>query len=117
MPTKTFRELLVWQKARALGIEIYQATRMLPDSERYGLASQMQRSAISVSSNIAESYNRFHKKEKAQFLAIAFGSCSELESQIEMAKTLFPALSFEKAVSMLDEVSRMLNKLTRHSSF
>ncbi len=88
MGTKSFKDLIVWQKARDLAVAVYKLTEQFPKSELYGLTSQMRRSAIS--SNIAESYHRFHNKEKKQFLSVAFASGSELESQIEIAKILFP---------------------------
>ena len=69
----------------------------------------MRRAVISISSNIAESYHRFHKKEKQQFLSIAFGSGSELESQIEIAKVLFPNLDYSEAENLLSETMRILN--------
>jgi len=88
MGTKSFKDLIVWQKSKDLAVEIYKLTGEFPKSELYGLTSQMRRAFISISSNIAESYHRFHSKEKRQFLAIAFGSGSELESQIEIAMSL-----------------------------
>jgi four helix bundle protein len=114
METKSFRELIVWQKARDLSVEIYHLTEGFPKSELFGLTSQMRRAAISVSSNIAESYNRFHKKDKDHFLVIAFGSCSELESQIEIAKLLFSQLIYKKSEDILIEVSKMLNKILQN---
>ncbi|MEK7625622.1 MAG: four helix bundle protein [Patescibacteria group bacterium] len=93
--TKSFRDLIVWQKSRDLAVIIYNITSQFPRSELYGLSSQMQRAVISISSNIAESYHRFHQKEKRQFLAIAFGSGSELESQIEISKILFPKIDYK----------------------
>ena len=88
MGTKSFRDLIVWQKSRDLAVLTYKLTEKFPQSEIYGLTSQMRRAVISISSNIAESYHRFHKKEKNQFLAIAFGSGSELESQVDISKVL-----------------------------
>jgi len=88
MGTKSFKVLIVGQKSKDLAVEIYKLTGEFPKSELYGLTSQMRRTVISISSNIAESYHRFHSKEKRQFLAIAFGSGSELESQIEIAMSL-----------------------------
>ena len=111
--TKSFKDLIVWQKARDLAAIIYQLTDQFPKSELYGLTSQMRRAAISISSNIAESYHRFHKKEKQQFLAIAFGSGSELESQIEIAKILFPALNYKQAETLLVEVMKILNSFLK----
>lgn len=94
--TKSFKDLIVWQKSRDLAVIIYQLTDRFPKSELYGLTNQMRRVVISISSNIAESYHRFHQKEKQQFLAVAFGSESELESQIEIAKALFPKLNYKE---------------------
>lgn len=107
--TKSFKELTVWQKARDLAVSIYKLTENFPKSELYGLTNQMRRAAVSISSNIAEGYNRFHSKEKQQFLAIAFGSGSELESQVEIAKSLFANLDYQKVESLLLEVMKMLN--------
>ena len=113
MSTKSFRDLIVWQKSRDLAVAIYKLTENFPKSELYGLTSQMKRAAISISSNIAESYHRFHSKEKQQFLAIAFGSGSELESQIEIAKILFPDLNYEKTEKLLSEVMKILNNFLK----
>ncbi len=114
--TKSFRELVVWQKARDLGVLVYKLTSKFPQSEIYGLTSQMRRAAISVSSNIAESYHRRSMKEKTQFLSIAYGSCSELASQIEISKHIFPDNPYENCERLLDEVSRMLNTMVRRPS-
>lgn len=108
--TKTFKDLIVWQKAKQLAVVIYKLTENFPKSEQYGLTNQMRRSTISISSNIAESYHRFHEKEKQQFLSIAFGSGSELESQLEVAKELFPQLDYLIAEELLVEVMKILYK-------
>ena len=111
MQTKSFKDLIVWQKSRDLAVEVYKLTEYFPKSELYGLTSQMRRAVISISSNIAESYHRFHSKEKRQFLAIAFGSGSELESQIEVAKALFPNVdyNYKKTEDLLLDVMKILN--------
>lgn len=113
MATKSFKDLIVWQKARDLAVAIYKLTENFPKSELYGLTSQMRRAAVSISSNIAESYHRFHNKEKQQFLAIAFGSGSELESQIEIAKVLFPELDYKEVEQNLPDIMRILNNFLR----
>jgi four helix bundle protein len=64
MSTKLFRDLIVWQEARDLAVAIYKLTNQFPKSELYGLTSQIRRAVIPISFNIAESYHRFHKKEK-----------------------------------------------------
>lgn len=113
MQTKSFKDLIVWQKARDLAAAIYKLTEQFPRSELYGLTNQMRRAVISISSNIAESYHRFHRKEKQQFLAIAFGSGSELESQIEVAKVIFPKFDYQRAEELLSEVMKILNNFLK----
>lgn len=114
MATKSFKDLIVWQKSRDLAVAVYKLTEYFPKSELYGLTSQMRRAVISISSNIAESYHRFHQKEKQQFLAIAFGSGSELESQVEISKVLFPELDYKKTEQILKEVMKILNNFLNH---
>ena len=108
--TKSFKDLIVWQKSRDLAAAVYKLTENFPKSEIYGLTNQMRRAAVSISSNIAESYHRFHSKEKRQFLMIAFGLGSELESQIEIAKVLYPNLDYAKIEELLSETMKILNK-------
>ena len=109
MPTKSFKDLVVWQKSKNIAIAVYKLTERFPHSELYGLTSQMRRASVSISSNIAESYHRFGRKEKDQFLKIAFGSGSELESQIEISKELFPDFDYNEIECHLGEVMRILN--------
>lgn len=111
MKTQSFRQLIVWQKSRQIAILIYRITEGFPKSEVFGLSSQMRRCAISISSNIAESYNRFQPREKRQFLVIAYGSVSELESQIDIAAELFPHALFTETAALLVEIGSMLNKM------
>ncbi|MBI5077251.1 four helix bundle protein [Candidatus Falkowbacteria bacterium] len=115
MGTKSFKELIVWQKSRDLAIAVYQFTEKFPRSELYGLSSQMRRAAVSISSNIAESYRRFHFKEKRHLLTIAFGSGSELESQIEISKILFSNIDYDRAERTLDEVMKLLNNFLNNN--
>jgi|SRR3989344_1515337 len=109
MPSQSFKDLIVWQKSRDLAVLVYKLTEGFPKAELYGLTSQMRRAAVSISSNIAEGFNRFHSKEKNQFLSIAFGSGSELESQMEVAKILFAGLDYKPAAAVLSEVMKILN--------
>ena len=110
MGTKSFKELIVWQKARDLAVATYKLTEFFPRSELYGLSDQMRRAAVSISSNVAESYHCRSDKEKRRFIAIAFNSGAELESQIEIAKVLYPDLDYRNAESLLGEVMKILNK-------
>jgi len=114
MNTKSFRDLIVWQKSKDLAVLIYKLTENYPREEIYGMTSQMRRAVISISSNIAESYHRFHKKEKNQFLAIAFGSGAELESQLEISKELFSNLNYRESEVLLMEVMRILNSFLKN---
>ncbi|GAG56333.1 unnamed protein product, partial [marine sediment metagenome] len=85
---KRFKDLRIWQKGIEVVTDIYTLTKKFPKEELYGLTSQIRRSAISIPTNIAEGFNRFHNKEYKQFLYIALGSCAELETQIEIATGL-----------------------------
>lgn len=106
--------MIVWQKAMDLVVEIYKITEKFPTHELYSLTQQIRRSATSIPSNIAEGKRRLSDKEFKRFLSIAFGSGAELETQIEIAKRLnFVQVSDCKiADALLDEIMRMLNKLT-----
>lgn len=109
----SYKELIVWQKSYQLTLEIYSATKKFPKEELFGLISQMRRCAVSIPSNIAEGNGRFGKKEHIQFIRIAFGSGSELETQILLSKDLkyISQLEYDKLNILLSEVMRMLNKL------
>jgi len=83
-----FQDLRIWQKGIEVVKDIYMLTKKFPKEELYGLTSQIRRSAISIPSNIAEGFRRYHNKEYRQFLYIALGSCAELETQIIIANEL-----------------------------
>lgn len=85
---KSFRELLVWQRAIQMCIAIYRLTKDFPREEVYGLSGQIRRAAVSVPSNIAEGHGRLTTGEYRQFLGIARGSNFELQTQIEIARAL-----------------------------
>ena len=88
MKTKSFKDLVVWQKAYRLVLEIYKITQDFPSSELYGLSLQMRKAAVSIPSNIAEGYGRKHKAEYEHFLSIAYGSLLELQTQYLLAVDL-----------------------------
>ena len=85
---RTYRELLVWQKAKALAAQIYRATKQFPKPETYGLTSQIRRAAVSVPSNIAEGQGRLTSGEFRHFLGQARGSLLELDTQLAIAMDL-----------------------------
>ena len=82
---KSYRDLIVWQKAMSLVTLTYKITKDFPIEERYGLCSQIRRSSVSVPSNIAEGYGRNYRKDYSRFLQIARGSLFECQTQLEIA--------------------------------
>ena len=85
---RSYRELLVWQKAKALAVITYQSTESFPRNETYGLTSQMRRAAVSIASNIAEGQGRLTPGEFLHFLGQARGSLLELDTQVSIALDL-----------------------------
>jgi len=83
-----FQDLIVWQKAYELGLNIYKLTRQFPKEELYGLTSQLRRSAASIAANIAEGSSRQSKKEFKQFVSISRGSLSETETWLMFSRDL-----------------------------
>lgn len=110
---QSYQSLIVWQKSMELIIVVYSLTKQFPESERYGLVSQMRRAAVSIPSNIAEGKRRGTKKDFRNFLIISFSSGAELETQVEISKrlSLGKNLDFSKVDRLLNEVMRMLNVL------
>lgn len=110
---KSYKELIVWQKSIQLVKEIFTLTSKFPNSELYGLTSQMRRAAVAIPSNIAEGYGRGSIKSYTQFYAIAYGSALELETQIIIAKDLRMAKNedFIRSGELHLEVSKMLNSM------
>jgi len=88
MPYQSFKELTVWKEARDLAVSIYKLTHSGPLSRDFGLKDQMQRSSVSVPSNIAEGYERSTDKEFLHFLDIASGSLSELRTQLDISMSI-----------------------------
>ena len=107
---KGFRDLKVWEKAHALTLAVYQATRTFPRDELYGLTSHIRRSCSSIPANIAEGCERSGDAELSRFLQIAMGSASELEYHLLLAHdlNLLPAADYEVLVNQAIEVKRML---------
>ena len=114
MKIESYENLIVWQKSMDLVIEIYKLTEKFPKTEIYGLISQIRRATVSIPSNIAEGSRHGSRKDFRNFLIIAYGSGAELETQIKIAKRLqfCEVVDYQNAESLLNEVMRMLNKLT-----
>jgi four helix bundle protein len=114
MSSKSYRDLVVWQKAMELAAKVYELTRTLPREELYCLVTQLRRAAISIASNIAEGQGR-QSKEFLQFLRVARGSLNELETQLELAAML-AYINTEQRDGMqerTEEVGRLLRGLAR----
>ena len=112
---KRFKDLRIWQKGIEVVTDIYTLTKKFPKEELYGITSQIRRSAISIPSNIAEGFRRYHNKEYKQFLYIALGSCAELETQIAIARML-KYITEEKEkelIEKLDHLCRMTTNLIK----
>ncbi|MGB2728789.1 MAG: four helix bundle protein [Halobacteriota archaeon] len=108
---KSFKELKVWQKGIELVEMVYKSTATFPEEEKYGLSAQMRRAAVSIPSNIAEGHLRKTAKDFKQFIAIARGSCAELETQIIISYKLgfIQEDNFSNLSSKIDELSKMLS--------
>lgn len=109
-PARNFQDLLVWQKAHALVLQVYGMTRALPSDERYGLTSQLRRSIVSIPANIAEGFKKKGRQDKARFLNIAQGSLEESRYYLILVKDL-GYVDPVKEMSLLQEVSKMLDGL------
>lgn len=108
---KDFRDLQIWSRSHGLTLDIYRITQSFPNTEVYGLTSQMRRSASSIPTNIAEGCGRNTDKDFARFLDTAMGSASELEYQLILACDLkyIAQELFETTLAELTEIKRMLN--------
>ena len=115
MKVKSFKEMEVWKKGVEIVDLVYEIISRFPEKERYGLSAHIQRTAISIPSNIAEGFVRQHTKEYQQFCYIALGSRAELETQIIIAKrrSYLSEEEFIKLEEYLDHESRMLMNLIK----
>ncbi len=113
-----YKSLKVWQKAFDLTVKVYALTEQFPDKERFGLISQINRSAISVVSNIAEGAGRNSDKEFRQILGITLGSSCELETQLLLANKLnyIPENKLEEVIFAIEEIQKMTFTLQKSLS-
>jgi four helix bundle protein len=110
---RSFRDLIVWQRSIQLAASVYRLTGVFPKEEMYGLTSQIRRSAVSVPSNIAEGQGRLSTGEFRQFPGIARGSNFELQTQLEIARTLKFGNSeqINEAEGLSHEVGKMIHTI------
>ena len=112
---KGYRDLLVWQRAMDLVVEVYRLSDTFPRDERYGLVQQMRQAAVSVPSNVAEGHGRDHLGDYLHHLSIANGSLMEMETQVMIAGRMayLSKETEDRALAQAAEVGRMLAGLVR----
>ena len=113
--SKGYRDLILWQKSILLVKKAYTVTELFPQSEIYGLTSQMRRAAVSIPSNIAEGQRRSGKKEFKRFLEITDGSCAELETQSIVAMEIgyLSDIDLDDILDKIHEIQRMVFSLKK----
>lgn len=115
MKIESHRDLIVWQKSVELVTECYRVTSSFPSDERFGLTSQLRRSAVSVPANIAEGKGRGTTNNFVNFLSIASGSLTELDTHLVIANKLgyITKETLNELEARMDEVGRMLTGLRK----
>lgn len=115
MPIESFEDLEVWRKAHLLTLAIYRATDSFPDRERFGVVSQLRRSAASIPANIAEGFGRRTTRELLQSLAIANGSLEETRYFLLLSRDLsyLKPAEYERLRQQFRSVAQMLAALAR----
>jgi four helix bundle protein len=115
---KPHKTLQVWKQSMNFAIEVYRTSEKFPSKEDYGLTNQIRRAAVSIPSNIAEGAARQTKKEFINFLHIAQGSLSELDTQFELANRLdyLTDKTRDNLDSRMEQIDKMLTGLIRHLS-
>jgi len=111
--SKTFEDVLVWQKAHRFVLAVYKLTKVFPKQETYGLTSQFRRAAVSIAANITEGYKRLSTKEKLRFYNIAQASLEECRYFLILSKDLEYVNNITKEKELIEEVSKMLNSYCR----
>ena len=108
-----YKELDVWRKSVALTTDLYKLTSRFPDTERYGMISQIRRATTSIAANIAEGWGRGSRGEYIQFLTVAGGSLTELETHLIVARNLrfISSDEFGSVSKPLQDIGKMLNRL------
>ena len=108
-----YKELDVWKESIALTTDIYKLTTQFPDTERYGLISQIRRASVSIAANIAEGWGRGSTGEYIQFLTVARGSLMELETHLIIASNLqfLTSDEFGAFSKQIEDIGKMLNRL------
>lgn len=111
---KNFRNLEIWKRSFEPVKRVYFLTNQLPESEKYGLKSQVNRAAVLIPSNTAEGCGRGSDKDLKRFLSISLGSAFELETQLLLIKELFNIPEMENALTEVKEVQRMISGYSKY---
>lgn len=109
--TKSFTDLIVWQKAHQFVLAVYKLTKKFPKEELFGLTSQFRRASISIAANIAESYKKWSDKDKARILNIAQSSLEECRYYLILSNDL-EYCTVEDEQNKIEEVSKLLYAYT-----
>lgn len=112
---KTFTDLYAWQKGHEMVRLIYLVANDFPEDEKFGLTSQIKRSAVSVTSNIAEGFGRSGKQDKVRFFEISIGSLYEVQNQLLIANDMdyLPKDQYDKIVGLSIETAKLINSLKK----
>ncbi|HTK76258.1 MAG TPA: four helix bundle protein [Gemmataceae bacterium] len=113
MSVQSYRDLIAWQKAMDLVVDVYRGTESSPSREQFGLTNQARRAAVSVPSNVAEGQGRGSTNEYIHFLRVARGSAQELETQLILAQRLnyLAAPAADDLIARTSEVCRIISGL------
>ncbi|MBQ3630193.1 MAG: four helix bundle protein [Prevotella sp.] len=113
--TKSFEDIYAWQKAHQFVLSVYRITRRFPDHEKYGLCSQFQRAAVSITANIAEGYRRLSQADKLHFMNIAQSSLEECRYYCILSRDLeyIDNQTFEQLQTQVNESSFLLNSYVK----
>jgi four helix bundle protein len=113
--TEAFEDLIAWQGAHELALEVHRLTARERFSRDFGLKDQMQRAAVSVISNVAEGFERYSRSEFRQFLFVARGSVAEVRSQLHLARSLeyISDADFSKTHALCRDISHLLGALRK----
>lgn len=110
-----YKDLEIWKLSRKFCVSIYAQTSNFPESEKFGLVSQLRRASVSVPSNISEGCSRKSNKDFSRFLEIAIGSCYEIETQILIATDL-DFINKETSIVILNELNKIIQMTSKFKS-
>jgi four helix bundle protein len=116
MDIKSYKDLIVWKKAKDLAIEIYKITGNFPKEEMFGITNQLRRAVVSISNNISEGTGRQYKKDTIQFLFVSNGSVNEVESMLQIANELgfINEKKTDELVQRTEEVRKLLKGFIKY---